>query len=187
MLVEAAHRFAVRGRSRRGYGSRLEPGVRFRAAIARPRRAGEQTRGGNDGPPPPSPRIGQSAVRQRMAATRPTVLVVEDEPLVRHIIVAELEDAGYAIVEAANAQAAIDVLADARSVDLLFTDIRMPGALDGWQIAERARELRPGLPVIYATGFSDEAPRLVPGGVFFKKPYRASAIIAAIEDLGVRP
>jgi CheY-like chemotaxis protein len=79
------------------------------------------------------------------------------------------------------------VLSAEPPIDLLFTDIRMPGRLTGWDVAEQARTLRPGLPVIYATGYSEDAPRLVPGARFFKKPYRAIAIIDAARELGVSP
>lgn len=121
------------------------------------------------------------------ANVRPTILLVEDEPLVRQMIALELEDAGYDVVEAADGRAAIAILEDAVRVDLVFTDIRMPGGLDGWQLAERARAMRAGIPVIYATGFTDDSPRPVPGGILFKKPYKAAAIIEAMERFGVSP
>jgi CheY-like chemotaxis protein len=120
-------------------------------------------------------------------SSRGVVLVVEDEPLVRAIIVSELEDAGFDVVEAADGETAMAFLASARPVSLLFTDIRMPGAVDGWRLAEEARKLHPGLPVIYATGFSEEQPRIVPGGRLFRKPYRADAILGVMRELGVRP
>lgn len=116
---------------------------------------------------------------------KPTVLVVEDEQLLRLIIVEELKEAGFDVVEASDGSAAVDILKARGCVDLLFTDIRMPGSLTGWDVAEQARGLCKDIPVIYATGFSGEAPRVVPGGRFFKKPYRVSAIIAAARELGV--
>lgn len=120
-------------------------------------------------------------------SARPTILVVEDEALLRLVIADELRDAGFAVVEANDGGEAIDVLTKQLPVDLLFTDIRMPGDLSGWDLAEQARDLRPNIPVIYATGFSDDAPRLVPGARLFKKPYRASTIIDAAHELGVLP
>ena len=118
---------------------------------------------------------------------RPTVLLVEDEELVRLVIGDELRDAGYEVLEASNGTEAVDILNNAAAVDLLFTDIRMPGELSGWDVAERARSVRPDIPVIYASGFSDGQPRLVPGACYFKKPYRARAIIEAACGLGVAP
>ncbi|KQP55232.1 response regulator receiver protein [Methylobacterium sp. Leaf399] len=111
------------------------------------------------------------------------VLMVEDESLLLEVITADLEDAGFTVTSAANAENAITLLREGLAVDLLFTDIRLPGAMDGWQLAEAARRLRPGLPVIYATGFTTTPPRLIEGSMFFTKPYRASAIIRAIRTL----
>ena len=111
-----------------------------------------------------------------------TVLVVEDEPLVRDTIVQELEAAGLSVLEAETAEAGLAIL-NQRPVCLLFTDIRLPGPMDGWGLAEAARSLQPDLPVIYATGFSAEEPRLVPQSVFLRKPYRPSAVLSAIAKL----
>jgi CheY-like chemotaxis protein len=72
---------------------------------------------------------------------------------------------------------------EAAEIGVLFTDIRLPGPMDGWRLAEKARALKPDLPVIYATGFSAEAPRLVPDGVLLKKPYTPSTVIETIERL----
>ena len=127
-----------------------------------------------------------STVNARPSA-RPLLLVVEDEPLVRELIVLELEDAGYDVAEAEDGPTALAILAREPGVALLFTDIRLPGGMTGWDIAERARVLRPGLPVIYTTGYSSEDLRLVAGAQFLKKPYRAAMVIAAIAQYGIAP
>lgn len=119
------------------------------------------------------------------ASHRACLLVVEDEPLVRELIVLELDDAGYDVIEAGDGATALRLLADNPRVALLFTDIRLPGGMTGWDIAERARVLRPGIPVIYATGYSGDDPRLVPGAHFLRKPYRPAMVIDAIASLGV--
>jgi CheY-like chemotaxis protein len=111
-----------------------------------------------------------------------TILVVEDDHLVRDTIVNALMDADYPVVEAETAEQGLELI-ERQPVALLFTDIRLPGALDGWQLAEQARALHPNLPVIYATGFSAEEPRLVPNGIFLRKPYLPSTVIATIEKL----
>jgi CheY-like chemotaxis protein len=111
-----------------------------------------------------------------------TVLVVEDESLVRETITAELEDAGFIVIEAETAEEGLEIL-EGKPVDVLFTDIRLPGRMDGWDLAERARDLHADLPVIYATGFSAEQPRFVADSVFLRKPYLPSAVLAAIEKL----
>lgn len=103
------------------------------------------------------------------------------------VITADLEDAGFGVIQAATAEIALNILKADAPVDLLFTDIRLPGLMDGWQLAEAARTLRPGLPVIYATGFSQTPPRLIEGSLFFPKPYRAAAVIQAIESFAAAP
>ncbi len=118
---------------------------------------------------------------------RPCILLVEDEWLVSDVVARELEDAGFGVIETATGEAALAALRDHPSVDLLLTDIRLPGGLDGWTLAEEARRLRPDLPVIYATGYSAVAPRRVPGSLFFTKPYRTAALVEAIRGLGVAP
>ena len=116
------------------------------------------------------------------AVSARTVLVVEDETLVRETIACELEDAGFVVIEAETAEAGFAILQQ-RPVGLLFTDIRLAGHMDGWELAERARSLHPTLPVIYATGFSAEEPRFVSNSIFLRKPYLPSAVVAAIEKL----
>lgn len=113
---------------------------------------------------------------------RATVLVVEDEPFLRDVVVRELQDAGYEVLEAENGDTALEHLTAGRTVDLLLTDVRLPGSLDGWSIAERFRQHDPGLPVVYASGFATEH-RPVPGGVFFHKPFRTTKLVDAIGSL----
>lgn len=118
---------------------------------------------------------------------RPLLLVVEDEPLVRELIVLELEDAGYDVVEAEDGPSALAILQREPRVTLLFTDIRLPGGMTGWDIAEHARAMRPKLHIIYTTGYSSDELRLVAGAQFLKKPYRPAMVIAAIAEYGISP
>lgn len=111
-----------------------------------------------------------------------TVLVVEDEELLREMISMALEDAGFLVIEAGTAEEGLGVLMN-RPVNALLTDIRLPGAMDGWQLAERARSIDPNLPVIYVTGYSAHMPERVANSIFLRKPYMPSAIIEAIEKL----
>lgn len=110
-----------------------------------------------------------------------SILVVEDEALVREMIAFELHEAGFSVADAGSADEALVIL-DERPVSLLFTDIRMPGSMDGWCLAEEARARNPALHVIYASGYSDEQ-RLVADSIFLKKPYRPSEVLAAIDRL----
>jgi CheY-like chemotaxis protein len=110
------------------------------------------------------------------------ILVVEDEPLVRELIVEALRDEGHHVI---HVQTGDEALAwyKRRVADVLITDIRLPGPVDGWQIAERCREHDPGLPVIYATGFSPVQHRPVPGSVSLQKPFLPQAILRAVKEL----
>lgn len=112
-----------------------------------------------------------------------SILIVEDEALLREVAVLEFEDAGFMVLAAADGDTALSLLASDARIDLLFTDIALRNSIDGWQIAERARELRPALPVIYATGYAAEVPRLVEGARFYKKPYLPTTIIAAVREM----
>ena len=112
------------------------------------------------------------------------VLVVEDEPLLMSVICMELEDAGLTVHQATTAEEALTVLEAGTDIDLLFTDIRMPGSMNGWTLAEIARAQWPELKVIYASGYSDVAQRLVSGSQFLSKPYRMLALLQAIRGMG---
>ncbi|CAN5694773.1 hypothetical protein BH11PSE7_BH11PSE7_16300 [soil metagenome] len=84
------------------------------------------------------------------------VLVVEDDPAVRMLVVEELGELGYTIVEAATGLAAIPILESGQQIDLLVTDVGLPG-MNGRQVAEIARQQRPGLPVLFMTGYAENA------------------------------
>jgi CheY-like chemotaxis protein len=111
-----------------------------------------------------------------------TVLVVEDDVEVLHATADSLRELGYAVVEAANGAAALDLLADGRRVDVLFTDIAMPGGMNGWQLAKAAAERHPALAILYTSGYTDRA---IGGGrdasaELLHKPYRDYELAEAI-------
>ena len=112
-----------------------------------------------------------------------TILVVDDEPLVLDMISQELTAQCFAVLEAETGEAALSIIESGQTVDVLFTDIRLPGELDGWRLAAMAHEAKPGLPVIYVTGYNVNREAAVPGSVFLKKPYRPSAITEIIRTL----
>ena len=112
------------------------------------------------------------------------VLLVEDEAALRSIIVDELIDAGFEVLEAGDGEEALARFHD-QEPDLLLTDIRLPGALDGWDIAEKLRARKADLPVIYMSGFSPVRPRQVPHSHFIRTPYRPSQIIDLVQSLEV--
>lgn len=114
---------------------------------------------------------------------RAIVLVVEDEGLVREMIAEELRDAGFAVLEAVDGESAASILLGSGRVDLLFTDIRLPGNLDGWDVARLGRRARAALPVIYATGYTVDRTAEVEGAIFLHKPYQPSLIVETIRKL----
>ena len=85
------------------------------------------------------------------------ILVVEDDPRVREITVIRLEELGYTTLEADRGSAALEILKDNPSIDLLFTDLVMPGGMSGLDLADEARSLRPGLRVLFTTGYAHGA------------------------------
>ena len=108
------------------------------------------------------------------------ILVVEDDPAVRAYAASQLRLLGYQVIEAEHAQAALAVLSSDAVVDLLFTDVVMPGGMNGRMLAEEARRLRPGLRVLYTSGYTENAivhqGRLDPGALLLTKPYRRAAL-----------
>ena len=87
---------------------------------------------------------------------------------------------------AENGDEASYILPKMRRIDLLLTDIRMPGRINGWHLAEMARCRRPNLPVIYASAFTPQLASKVEGSVFLTKPYRVDEILNAIEEVKSR-
>lgn len=114
------------------------------------------------------------------------ILLTEDEFLIQDIVRHALEEAGYGILLASTGEEAIKILeAGDPSIRVLVTDIELGGGLKGWLVARRARELRPDLPVIYATGASSEewAANGVPGSLLIKKPFAPAQIVTAVSQL----
>lgn len=112
-----------------------------------------------------------------------SVLLVEDDPLIREFVVEALRDAGYHVIHASTGEQALD-WCKRHVADILVTDIRLPGEVDGWQIAERCREHDPDLPAIYATGFSPTTPRPVPGSRTLRKPFHPDEIVRMVKEFG---
>src|SRR5262249_28847815 len=113
---------------------------------------------------------------------RPTLLVAEDEVLVRMMIADQLRSAGYSVLEAASAQEALDVLAHSFDVKLIFSDIRMPGSMDGVTLARLVRSQYPGIKVLLTSGHPPAIDGLEHDG-FFPKPYDPAQIISHIRSL----
>lgn len=115
---------------------------------------------------------------------RPVILVVEDEPLQRLMAVDLVEDAGFEVVDVASAAEAVHVLERRPDIRVVFTDIDMPGGLNGMQFAVAIRDRWPPIELIIVSGKrrlrSDELPAR---GVFFAKPYKKHEITAAMRRM----
>lgn len=113
----------------------------------------------------------------------PPLLLVEDGPLTLISTQAALEEEGYCVVAARHSASALDALAE--PVCGLITDIRLPGPLDGWEIARTARARWPDIPVVYVTGEGEEdwPEKGVPGSLILQKPYTAGTLLAAVHLL----
>jgi len=119
------------------------------------------------------------------AAAPPTVLIVEDETLISHLVADWLNDRGFAVHEAASGDEALAYIDHGGAVDVMFTDVNLPGSLNGAQLAERVRAKRPELPIVYASGrySSDDIAPLVSRSVFVPKPYNPDHVCSLLKRL----
>ena len=127
--------------------------------------------------------VATAATPTPVAAAGKTILVVEDEPAVRRLTVQSLADIGYAVVEAESAERALEILETHPGFTLMFTDVVMPG-MNGHQLAQEAAKRRPGLKVLYTTGYTRDAvvknDVLDPGVKLLHKPFTLDALAHAI-------
>src|SRR5579871_4182315 len=124
----------------------------------------------------PGGKAGMGQPNQADGKAPATILVVEDEPLIQLVTSEALHESGYRVLVACDADEAIGILNKDESVGLLFTDIVMPGALDGFGLAAWAKSKRPDLKVLYTSGYSWAAGQAHAGqvhGALLRKPYRA--------------
>jgi CheY-like chemotaxis protein len=116
-----------------------------------------------------------------------TVLVVDDEPTVRMLVVEVLEELGYIPIEAADGAAGLKILQSGVPIDLLVTDVGLPGGMNGRQMADAARLVRPGLKTLFITGYAENA--VVGNGLLdagmhvMTKPFAMEALAARIREL----
>jgi PAS domain S-box-containing protein len=139
-----------------------------------------------DGPEEPADEASAGDAAPRPARGR-TVLVVDDEATVRMLVCEALGDLGCDSIEAADGAAGLAALRSDRRIDLLVTDVGLPGGVNGRQVAEEARALRPGIKVLFITGYAENAAigaaRLEPGTRLLNKPFTIDALAARIGDL----
>jgi CheY-like chemotaxis protein len=122
---------------------------------------------------------------------REAVLVAEDDPFVRSFAVTCLSSLGYRVIEAVDGREALQRLQDGAEADILFTDVVMPGGINGWELAERAREIRPGLKVLLTSGYAletlAERGRLPAGAIVLNKPYRKAELARRLREAVASP
>jgi CheY-like chemotaxis protein len=127
-----------------------------------------------------------TAPRAARPAGNEVILAVEDNPDIRATVVRQLRDLGYRVHEADSADAALQILDAAEPVDLLFTDMVMPGELNGKELANKARAMRNDLKVLFTSGFPGTAnsqnAQLEPGDTFLSKPYHKQDLARAVEQ-----
>ena len=129
---------------------------------------------------------GQLAVAPR-AGAHETVLVVDDEPTVRMLVAELLHDLGYAAIEAPDGPSGLRVLETDARIDLLITDVGLPGGMNGRQLADAARVLRPALRVLFITGYAENAAlgngQVGPGMQVMTKPFAMEALASKVKAM----
>lgn len=126
------------------------------------------------------------AVQVAAVPEKPTVLLVEDEVLIRLMVAEELRSQGLQVLEASNADEALAILESSLPVDLLFTDVRMPGRMDGVALAKLAQARFPQLKVIIASSRQPEDPSRTLADAFIAKPYDLNKLVERVESLLAR-
>ena len=121
-------------------------------------------------------------ISRKNPSSRPHVLVVEDEFFSRLHAVNLVEAAGYKAIEASNADEAIAILESRKDIRIVFTDIDMPGSMDGLKLARAVRDRWPPIELILTSGHFDVPENKIPErGLFFSKPYRDREILSALQ------
>ncbi|WP_247887261.1 hybrid sensor histidine kinase/response regulator [Azospirillum sp. SYSU D00513] len=129
---------------------------------------------------PPRAAEAKGAAIPAVARGSGRVLLVEDDPVVSSTVAAALEDSGYEVARVATADEALPLLMSRARIDLLFSDVVMPGRLNGVDLAREAARLRPGLPVVLATGYSETVAR-AEGVRILAKPYRIDELLHVLD------
>jgi PAS domain S-box-containing protein len=132
----------------------------------------------------PQQTAAEALVSGTVEGGKETILVVEDDTMVRHYVVTQIESLGYTTLEAANASEALRIVDEAPAIDLLFTDVIMPGGMNGRQLVEEALRRRPELKTLYTSGYTENAivhhGRLDSGVLLLVKPYRKTELARMI-------
>ena len=139
------------------------------------------------GTTPADPQMARPAGAGELPRGSETILVTEDDPFVRASVVGTLQELGYRVITAQDAREALGHLKQGAQVDMLFTDIVMPGGMNGWELAEQAQRIRPGLKLLFTSGYALEAlvarGRVHPGTFVLDKPYRRPELACRVREV----
>ncbi len=154
-----------------------EPGQGTTVCLYLPRHLGMPEKAGTPAELAQAPRARQGE----------TVMVVDDEATVRMLMRDVLDDLGYGVIEAEDGTSGLEILRSATRIDLLITDVGLPGGMNGRQVADAARTPRPGLKVLFVTGYAETAVlshgHLEPGMHVLTKPFAMEALAGRIKEL----
>jgi len=123
------------------------------------------------------------AERPECCVQKPTILIVEDEVLVRLMIGESLREQDFAVIEAANADEALTVLASATPIDLVLTDIQMPGTTNGIGLAHNIRRDYPHLKIVLTSAYAVSADERGAADAFIRKPFNLTEVMRQIRAL----
>ena len=154
---------------------RSDPGSGTTVTILLPRHHGEVVRQPSHGPESPTP-----------AATQVVILLVEDEPVIRMVVRETLHELGYAVLEADSGRAGLAIVESEVRIDLLLTDVGLPGGMNGRRLADEARALRPDLKVLFVTGYDASVAVGDPmpvGMQVVTKPFSVDALAARVRAM----
>lgn len=123
---------------------------------------------------------GRCEMGENESRSKAVVLVVEDEPILRFIAVEFIEEAGFDVIEAENADAAVAILEARTDIRIVFTDIDMPGSMDGMKLAAAVRDRWPPIEIVIVSGHHRVSDPLPDRAVFFPKPYDVGVVTATL-------
>lgn len=128
--------------------------------------------------------LGRLTMNHELCKTRATILVVEHDPLILDMISEELTDQGFAVLTADTGEAALSIVQNDQTIDVLFTELRLNGDVSGGQLAAMVQVVKPELPMI--CGMALPSRFGPPGSIFVSKPYLPSAVVESIRMLIAR-
>lgn len=113
-----------------------------------------------------------------------SILIVDDEWMLRDVVVEALQDHGYDVLVASDGPGALEILRGPARIDVVFSDVSMPNGVSGIELAEQASGIRPGIHIILASGFAKGQLPSIPKGVhFLPKPYRIGQLVECLQQV----